>query len=84
VKASASGSTVRHTSPGKILEVEVKLPTLEEQREIVSFALSLDRSFETGITIAAPMMRGMTRGAIDELNASLRTDLLSGRVRVPE
>lgn len=83
VKASASGSTVRHTSPGKILETEVKLPPLEEQREIVSFAHSLDRSFGAGALIAAPMMRGMVRGALHEMTASLRTDLLSGRVRVP-
>lgn len=83
VKASASGSTVRHTSPGKILEIEVMLPSLEEQREIVGFAHALDRSFETEALIAAPTIRGMARGALDEMIAALRTDLLSGRVRVP-
>lgn len=83
VKASASGSTVRHTSPGKILEIRVKLPPLEEQQEMIGIARSLDRSFESEAFIAAPAIRGMPRGFLKGMNASLRTDLLSGRVRVP-
>ncbi len=83
VKASASGSTVRHTSPGKILEIEVKLPSLEEQRDIVSFAHTLDQSVEREAMIAAPPMRGRARGALHEMTALLRMDLLSGRIRVP-
>lgn len=34
VKSTASGSTVRHTSPSRILEVEINLPSLKEQVEI--------------------------------------------------
>lgn len=83
VRASASGTTVRHTSPGKILEIKAKLPPLDEQREIVDVACALDLTFESGAAVAAPVMRGMGRGSLHEVFASIRTDLLSGRVRVP-
>ncbi len=39
---SASGSTVRHTSPSKILEFSFKMPPLEEQKKIASILSALD------------------------------------------
>lgn len=36
IVATASGSTVKHTSPGRICEIEIELPTLEEQIEIAT------------------------------------------------
>src|SRR5690606_13634686 len=42
VVGSASGSTVSHTSPSRIMEYEFLLPTLEEQKSIASILSSLD------------------------------------------
>jgi type I restriction enzyme S subunit len=43
VLATASGSTVRHTSPGRILEFEITLPPIEDQRAIAAVLYALDR-----------------------------------------
>jgi type I restriction enzyme, S subunit len=42
VLASATGTTVRHTSPGRILAYKVRLPPLAEQRAISSILGALD------------------------------------------
>lgn len=34
IVATASGSTVKHTSPSRICEIEIELPSLEEQNKI--------------------------------------------------
>ena len=36
IVATASGSTVKHTSPSRICEVEVSLPPIDEQRRVAS------------------------------------------------
>ena len=36
IVATASGSTVKHTSPSRICEIEIELPSLEEQNKIAS------------------------------------------------
>ena len=46
VLGSASGSTVRHTSPSRILQVEVPLPPLQEQRRIAAVLGALDDKIE--------------------------------------
>ncbi len=42
ILATASGSTVRHTSPGRIREFETTLPAITEQRAIASVLGALD------------------------------------------
>ena len=34
IVATASGSTVKHTSPGRICEIEIELPSLKKQNDI--------------------------------------------------
>lgn len=46
VLATATGSTVRHTSPKRIGEFEIELPSLEEQRAIAGVLGSLDDKIE--------------------------------------
>lgn len=36
IVATASGSTVKHTSPSRICEIEIELPSLDEQNKIAS------------------------------------------------
>ena len=47
VKATASGTTVRHTSPSKILDVKVHIPPLPEQRKIAKILSTWDKAIST-------------------------------------
>lgn len=83
VKSTASGSTVRHTAPSRILECEVQLPPLDDQARIVDIAKSLD-----DIVSAEERRRSddEVTGPLSHLiglKAKVAADLLSGRVRVP-
>ena len=42
IMATASGSTVRHTSPGRICEFEITLPPITQQRDIAGVLGALD------------------------------------------
>lgn len=42
VLGSATGTTVRHTSPSRIKEIEIGLPKVREQREIASILSSIE------------------------------------------
>ena len=46
ILATASGSTVRHTSPGRIREFEIILPPIAEQRAIAGVLGALDDKIE--------------------------------------
>ncbi len=46
ILATASGSTVRHTSPGRIREFETTLPAITEQRDIAGVLGALDDKIE--------------------------------------
>jgi type I restriction enzyme S subunit len=46
IKATASGSTVRHTSPNRILEVTVNLPPKNEQEKIAKILSTWDEAIE--------------------------------------
>lgn len=83
VKSTASGSTVRHTAPSRILECEVQLPPPDEQARIVAIAKSLD-----DIVIAEERRRSddEVTGPLSHLRSMkdlIARDLLSGHVRVP-
>ena len=47
VKATASGTTVRHTSPSKILNVKAWFPPLAEQKKIAEILSTWDKAIET-------------------------------------
>lgn len=46
IVAAASGSTVKHTSPSRICDVEIELPSLDEQKKISSILRSIDDKIE--------------------------------------
>lgn len=51
VRASSSGSTVHHTSPGRIEKFEFDLPPLAEQRAIAATLGALDDKIESNRTL---------------------------------
>lgn len=61
VLASSSGSTVHHTSPGRILEFQLDLPSLEDQRAVASALSALDDKIESN--------RRATASIVDLLDA---------------
>ena len=83
IKATASGSTVRHTAPSRILQCEVELPPLDEQAKIVEVAKSLDdivvaeERRRSDVEVAGPLAH------LRNLKAKVARDLLSGHARVP-
>ena len=64
IKGSATGSTVRHTSPSRIYNVAVQLPPLAEQRRIASILSAYDELIENNqrrIKILESMTRAIYR-----------------------
>lgn len=64
LRATATGSTVRHTAPERIYRVRVSLPPLPVQRAIGSFLGSLDDLMENNrrrITLLERMVRALYR-----------------------
>lgn len=57
ILATASGSTVRHTSPGRIREFETTLPAITEQRAIAGVLGSLDDKIEQNRRTARALER---------------------------
>lgn len=51
VVATQSGTAIHHTSPERILNIEIELPTLEEQKRIVSFLNSIEKKIELNLKI---------------------------------
>ena len=47
ISAESSGTKVKHTSPDKILALDVDLPTLSEQRKIAEILRTWDEAIET-------------------------------------
>ena len=73
VRSTATGTTVRHTSPTKILDNFFAMPPLPEQKHIASILDSISAQIEK------------VENKLSSLNAlkkSLMQDLLSGKVRV--
>lgn len=46
VVSTSTGSTVKHTSPARICEVPIMLPSIQEQKRISSVLFALDRKIE--------------------------------------
>lgn len=57
ILATASGSTVRHTSPGRIREFETTLPAISEQRAIAGVLGALDDKIEQNRRTARALER---------------------------
>ena len=57
ILATASGSTVRHTSPGRIREFETTLPAITEQRAIAGVLGALDDKIEQNRRTALALAR---------------------------
>ena len=57
ILATASGSTVRHTSPGRIREFETTLPAITEQRAIAGVLGALDDKIEQNRRTALALER---------------------------
>jgi len=47
IRATATGTTVRHTSPGKILDVVAWAPSIPEQKKVASVLSRWDRLIES-------------------------------------
>lgn len=73
VLASASGTTVRHTSPTKILSYQCALPTVEEQAEIVKVLETFD---------AARSANERELESLRSIKSGLMSVLLTGEIRV--
>ena len=64
IKGSASGATVRHTSPSRIYEITVELPQLPEQQQIAGVLSAYDELIENSqrrIRILETMARALYR-----------------------
>ena len=73
VKDTATGTTVRHTSPTKILEPLIPVPSIQEQKEIMGVFAALE----------CRLARTESKLSVDErVKKALMQDLLTGKVRV--
>jgi type I restriction enzyme S subunit len=71
LKSTATGSTVRHTSPKRIYEHHFRLPPLETQRRIVSILGAYDDLIEVNRRRVA-VLEEMARGLFEEWFVSFR------------
>jgi type I restriction enzyme S subunit len=69
----ATGTTVRHTSPDRILSVHFARPPMDEQRKCAEIVASVD---------ARLAAEDSTREKLERTKRGLMSDLLTGRVRV--
>jgi type I restriction enzyme S subunit len=73
IAMTASGSKVRHTSPGKIRELKIALPSLDEQRRIAETFQAVDAKSE---------LLGRKFAALTALFRTLLHQLMTAQVRV--
>jgi type I restriction enzyme S subunit len=73
IAMTASGSKVRHTSPGKIREVKIALPDLDEQQRIAETFQSVDAKIE---------LLGHKLAALTALFRTLLHQLMTAQIRV--
>jgi type I restriction enzyme, S subunit len=75
IAMNSSGSKVRHTSPGKIRELRIALPSVDEQRQIVAILQAADAKADL-------LCRKHT--ALSDLFRTLLHQLMTGQIRVGE
>jgi type I restriction enzyme S subunit len=75
IAMTASGSKVRHTSPGKIRELKIALPSLDEQRRIVEVFQAVDTKFD---------MLGRKHAALTALFRTTLHQLMTAQLRVDQ
>lgn len=73
ILASATGTTVKHTSPSRILTEAIPFPPIEEQKQIAETLSTIDEKLES--------LRAK-KEAFETLKKGLIQKLLSGEVRV--
>jgi type I restriction enzyme, S subunit len=86
VLGSASGSTVLHTSPSRILDFKAAFPPLDEQRRIASVLGALDDLIDANRRIAGDctsLWRALVRDALADASDSTRlsdlADFVNGK-----
>ena len=72
IAMTASGSKVRHTSPGKIRELKIALPNLDEQRRIADVFQVVDAKLE---------LLGRKHAALTDLFRTLLHQLMTAQIR---
>jgi type I restriction enzyme, S subunit len=77
VSTTASGSKVRHTSPGKMLAVRVCLPPLSEQRQLV---VAIDKAFAEVDTLCAEAQSAIA--LLQERRSGLISAVVTGQIDV--
>lgn len=73
LKSTSTGTTVRHTSPSKVLEVSIPLPSIFEQMNIVKIV----KSIENKLKVEKEKLSNLSN-----LKQGLMQFLLTGKVRV--
>jgi type I restriction enzyme S subunit len=73
ISITSTGTKVKHTSPNKIRAIPISLPTIDEQKKIVTILFSIDQK------LTAEQSR---KEALDTLFTSLLHDLMTTKIRV--
>lgn len=60
IAATSSGSTVHHTSPDRIRDVEIDLPDIEKQKRVAGFLSTIDAKIELNNWINENLFEQMT------------------------
>jgi len=73
IAQTASGSKVKHTSPGKIRDLSVALPLIPEQKEIATILTTISNKIS---------VHERKRSTLQELFRTLLRQLMTGQIRV--
>ena len=75
ISLTSSGSKVRHTSPGKIRELSIALPSLQEQKDIAQLLQAVDAKLQAN---------ERKRQSITDLFRTLLHQLMTAQIRVQD
>lgn len=73
IEQTATGSKVRHTSPGRICDLPIALPGPDEQKEIVTILQTIDRKIS---------VHEHKRATLSDLFQTLLNQLMTAQIRV--
>jgi type I restriction enzyme S subunit len=79
--ATGTSGSMKNISKGRLRDLQVSLPSVDEQLRIVEVLASVDRVIALNAQISGYVANG--GGTLRELKRRLVSDLMSGRVRVP-